>query len=219
MDRAGPAHGLGAEGHVGGLGGHADHRPEMQEIPIVGGVVAGEQQPSAPRLAVLAFAVELVGVVQGEDHLHEHPGGQHRREHQGHAQALDEAMLGLGDRQLRGDGEEADEGRRHRQDQDEVLALVHARGAAADEGLVAFAHHLQGGPDEDGQHRIPGEHRARALAQRIGDQGQGQGDRAAAQDRGREVLAPREDPPKLADHPSLPMPMASLIAKQQKGDP
>ncbi len=65
------------ERDVGGLAGHADDHGEVQEVPVVGVVLAGEVQAAAQAVLRFAFGrrrgVVLVGVVQGEDDVHEQP--------------------------------------------------------------------------------------------------------------------------------------------------
>ena len=58
--------------------GHGDHEGEIQEIPIVRLLLAGEIQAADARVA--ALAVIFMRVMQREDRVHEQPG-QHDRDH------------------------------------------------------------------------------------------------------------------------------------------
>ncbi len=71
---------LAGDGDVGDLRGHADHQREIEEVPIVGVVVAGKIQAADD--AVTTLAVIFVRVVQGEDRVHEDPRQQDRADRQ-----------------------------------------------------------------------------------------------------------------------------------------
>ncbi|MNF01898.1 hypothetical protein D3C80_2009640 [compost metagenome] len=69
-----PAQLLTADLDVGGLVGDADDQGEVQKVPVVGLGLAREDQPLAIALAPVVRGIELVGVVEGEDDVHEQPG-------------------------------------------------------------------------------------------------------------------------------------------------
>ena len=90
---------------IGGLRGRADRGGEIQEIPIVGHVAAGEHQPALGVAAILGQII-VVRVMQSEGDLRHSPGNDDGRD----GKAAQERLFHAGDRGLFGMSDELRDG-------------------------------------------------------------------------------------------------------------
>src|SRR6266581_5140550 len=109
VDESQPAYPSRGDLHVGYLTGHPDHEREVAEVHEVRLRLARKQHPAVVLRAhvLVALAVVDVRVVQGEDRVHEAPGGHHGANGQHHVPGQSPGLQTLGGAEEVGDGKEA----------------------------------------------------------------------------------------------------------------
>ncbi len=140
------------------LGRRADTDRHIDEVAIVGGVLAREFHPAIHGAVLIAVAKVAVGVVQGENRLHQHPAQQQGRdgEDPGPWRARRAVpALGLMQGQHR-PGQAGDDGRQD-DGQGHALALVLGRRPPAQTGLVVPQNDPYGRDQEDDAGDVPGD--------------------------------------------------------------